>query len=107
MTDNDPLAPGIELALQHGWILIPQIGTGDNALMRFNRPWTDVVTIPLIGPSTVVRYLDGPPPGNPRTAAPERWRHQVPPPLALRWLLTNPENDHELRAWRPSPRRHR
>jgi hypothetical protein len=104
MTDfspSDGLDQDIERALADGWSLIPQVGHGtcDNALARFNRGITDVVTIPAFGHSTVVRLQGGPEAGRLRWTGRQCWRHLVPPRIAVEWVLTHPEDDRLLTEW--------
>jgi hypothetical protein len=97
----DPLGQEIEQARSAGWSTIPQVGHGtcDNALIRFDRGFFDVVTIPAIGYSTVVRLQGGPAPGQPRMTGYQWWRHHVPVNIAITWVLTNPTDDDLLTEW--------
>jgi hypothetical protein len=91
----------IEQAVRAGWQVVPQIlyrGT-DNGLLRSVGSCADIVTIPLLGWSTVVRLAGGPAPGERRTTGTEVWRHVVPLQLALLWVLSNPADDADLSAW--------
>jgi hypothetical protein len=94
----DPLHLYVKQALSAGWVLVPQVGIGfcENALLRPNANVTDLVTIPVLGHSTAVRFEGGPEPGFPRQTGREWWRHHVPPEVALRWLLTDPDDDERL-----------
>jgi hypothetical protein len=99
--DRDPLDEYIMLAQREGWSLIPQVGHGtcDNALMRQNNGFIDVVTIPDFGHSTVVRLQGGPEAGHLRRTGHQWWRYLVPPELAVKWALTDCENDDLLAEW--------
>lgn len=99
--DRDPLDEYIVLAQREGWSLIPQVGHGtcDNALMRQHNGFVDVVTIPEVGHSTVVRLQGGPEPAHLRRTGHQWWRHLVPPELAVKWALTDCRNDDLLTAW--------
>ncbi len=100
--EPDPLAPRIEQARARGWTIIPNIGYGvvDHALLRRFDQWTtDVVTIPPFGDSTVVRLHGAIDPARPRQSLIQWWRHDVPVPVALDWLLGDPENDEDLLRW--------
>jgi hypothetical protein len=98
---RDPLDQDIGWAHNAGWSTILQVGHGacDNALIRSDGWVTDIVTIPDIGYSTVVRLQGGPEPGHPRRTGHQRWRHQVPPEVAVAWVLTNPKDDYMLSEW--------
>ena len=105
----DPLSLNVERALQAGWNLIPQAGPGwcENALVRTHAEVSDLVALPVLGDSTVVRLGGGPRPGYPRESGRELWRHQVPPEVALDWLLAGPGDEaslvRELSRRRPRP----
>lgn len=101
MTTLDPLATSVDRALKAGWILVPQIkgNASDNALVLFGNPYTYLVTLPLVGDSTVACFHGGPPPGRPREPVHEPWRHRVPADVALTWVLSNPRDDRALREW--------
>lgn len=104
----DPLDQYVEQALGVGWVLVPQVGLGscENALIRSDEGVTDLVTIPLLGHSTVVRLQGGPERGHPRSTGREWWRHHVPPEVALDWLLSDPD-DEALVRWRDGRRERR
>jgi hypothetical protein len=91
----------IEKACEAGWSVVAQVGHGtcDNALIRSRNGITDLVTIPLIGYSTVVRLQGGPAPGRRRHTGHQWWRHLVPTGLAVEWVLTNPQDDRLLVEW--------
>ncbi len=100
----DPLYVDIERAMQAGWQLIPQVGLGwcENALVRSDDGFSDLVTLPMLGHSTVVRLEGGPRRGFLREPGRELWRHQLPPELALDWLLTSPRDKARLtQVWVP------
>lgn len=94
----DPLYLDIERARHAGWHLVPQAGLGwcENALVRHVDGLSDLVTLPALGHSTVVRLEGGPEPGFPREPGRELWRHQLLPSLALDWLLTGPCDEQGL-----------
>lgn len=99
----DPIAPAVARALEQGWRLIPQVGVGhpENALVRgYDNGVTDLVTLPEMGDSTVVRLLGGPAlPDQPRGTGQQMWRHQVPVTVAIEWALGDPDDDTLLRQW--------
>jgi hypothetical protein len=99
--EDDPLDRYITQAQNNGWSMVPQVGHGtcDNALMRSAEGFTDLLTIPLIGYSTVVRLQGGPESGHPRRTGHQWWRHHVAPQIAVEWALSNPIDDHMLTAW--------
>jgi hypothetical protein len=87
--EPDPLDPLLQRAVALGWRLVPQVAHGgcDNALMLANGRETDIVTIPWLGDSTVVRLRGGPGPAQLRRTGTEKWRHYIPVEDALHWLL--------------------
>lgn len=93
--DEDPLDLWISQAFAAGWSMVPQVthGSCDNALLRVYRGITDVVTIPLLGYSTMVRLQGGPLPGQPRRTGVEQWRRHMPVDQAVAWLLNEPADD--------------
>lgn len=103
--ESDPLAAAVECALNVGWSLVLQVDYGvcENALIRTVEWFTDLVTLPPAGFSTVVRLQGGPARKQPRRTGHEWWRHHVPPEVALQWLLTNPDDDQLLIQWQRDP----
>lgn len=98
----DPVDEGIAYALCHGgWLIIPNLGFGlvENAIMRHADFHTDLMSIPDMGYFTIARLVDGPKPGRPRQPAYVQWSHQVPPNVAVHWLLTDSDDDQALVEW--------
>uniref|UniRef100_UPI003F49513A hypothetical protein n=1 Tax=Amycolatopsis sp. CA-290885 TaxID=3239925 RepID=UPI003F49513A len=94
------LSAMIELALRTGWRLQPQVHGGiENALVRYVDPYTDVVTLPVLGRSTIVRIIGGPQRENWQHVGSEVWRHVVPVELALLWVGSNKNDDIDLVDW--------
>lgn len=101
MNTTDPLAASVDRALKSKWMLVPQIigEASENALVLFGKEFTYVVTIPVMGDSSVVCFQGGPPPGHPRRPAREAWRNRVPVETAVNWALSNSRDDRELRDY--------
>lgn len=102
--DVDPLAEEINYAVHNlGWALGLQLDFAVcvNALTRVDGSFIDVVTIPPTGAgdSTVVRLQCGPSRVQPRQTGPEWWCHRVPVEVALRWVLSAPQDDELLTRW--------
>ena len=97
----DPLAPSVDYALNHGWSMIPhcECGVPENALIRRDGEFTDLVTLPEIGHALVVRLHGGPTRDQPRAPGIAWFRHRVPVELALRWILINPADNDLLLQW--------
>ncbi|MGH3568541.1 MAG: hypothetical protein ACRDRH_21445 [Pseudonocardia sp.] len=85
----DPLAPHVAQARAAGWHLVPQVGSGEveHALLRGHDHGFYALTLPWIGPATVVSVMGGVNAERPRDVGDERWRHRVSPEAAIAWAL--------------------
>jgi hypothetical protein len=100
---DDPISSAVARALDGGWRLVEQVGMGypENALVRrYDNGITDLVTLPELGDSTVVRLLGGAQlPEHPRRTGEQLWRVWVPVTIAIEWALGDPNDDALLRQW--------